>query len=171
MNTGETRIEYLADHPTYVEKVARLKYAHWRQTSPDRPHKVWVDEIRHSARKGELPLTFIALESGELLGFVTLVEIPEKAGIEKGVWLITLYVREGHRGVGFGARLAQRCLIEARRMGYKAVQLWTESAGLTDYYRRQGWRVVTRDGVSGEDIMMVVLDDVSDSNGARGGGS
>jgi predicted N-acetyltransferase YhbS len=117
-----------------------------------------------------LPLTLIALKSSELLGFVTLVEIPEKAGIEKGVWLITLYVREAHRGVGLGARLAQRCLVEAKRMGYAAIYLWTEFARLTDYYERHGWRLVGRDDVSGDDIMMVELDDVSDSNGARRGG-
>ena len=63
-------IAYLADHPTYVAEVAELKYAQWRHTSPDRPYQVWVAEIEHSARKGELPMTLVALpRAGRSVGW------------------------------------------------------------------------------------------------------
>lgn len=140
-----------------MEEVARLKYVQWRHTSPDRPYGVWVQEIRHSARKGELPLTLITLNSGELLGFVTLVELAEKAGIKNSVWLITLYVKAPYRGAGLGLRLVERCLSEAKALGYLALYLWTESERLIAYYGRSGWRWLGRDDECGQDILMVDL--------------
>ena len=160
------RIAYLADYPDYAEEVAWLKYKHWRHTSPDRPYELWAEEIRHSARKRELPLTFIALKPGELLGFVTLVEIMEKVGIDRGVWLITLYVKAPYRGAGLGLRLVERCLLEARELGYSALHLWTESARLTDYYARSGWRWFGRDDECGQDIMMYEIVHFEDRKGA-----
>jgi len=102
-------------------------------------------------------MTLLALQASELLGFVTLVEFEERAGIENGVWLITLYVKAQHRGAGLGRNLTERCLTEARNTGYSALYLWTESTRLTEYYARGGWRWLGRDDESGEDIMVYEL--------------
>jgi GNAT superfamily N-acetyltransferase len=145
-------IEYLADHPAYAEEVGQLKFTEWLHTSPDRPYEVWIDEIRASAQKDRVPMTLLALRDGEALGFVSLVEIGERAGIEGGVWLITLYVREEHRCHGIGTALIERCIAEGRRMGYPALYLWTETPQLTAYYAQRGWQRVGQDE-EGEDIM------------------
>ena len=152
-------IEYLADHPTYTEEIAQLRRAHWRHTAPERSYEVWVGDVEYSARKDELPMTLVMLRSSDLLGFVTLVEFEEKAGIKNGAWLITLYVKAQHRGAGLGRSLVERCLAEAHSLGYSALHLWTESAHLTEYYARNGWRVLGQDNESGEDIMVYDLDE------------
>ena len=150
-------IEYLADFPAYIEEVAQLKYAQWQHTAPERPYEVWVEEIEHSSRRNGLPMTLVALQEKELLGFVTLVEIREKAGIKNGVWLITLFVKGQHRDAGHGRNLIERCLAEVHSKGYSAIHLWTESTHLTDYYARYGWHLLGQDE-SGEDIMVYDLD-------------
>jgi GNAT superfamily N-acetyltransferase len=155
-------VAYLADHPAYVEEVGHLKYGQWLHTSPDRPYEVWIDEIRHSARKNAFPMTLIALRGAELLGFVTLIELEEKADIEHGLWLITLYVKANYRRKGIGAALIERCIEEAGQMGHPALYLWTESSELTGYYGRRGWCRIGRDAGSGEEIMVYELEGYDD---------
>ena len=150
-------IEYLADHPTLVEEIAQLRRAHWQHTAPERPYEVWVGDVAYSARKGELPMTLVALQDSELLGFVTLVEFDDKAGIKNGAWMITLYVKAQHRGAGLGRSLIERCLAEAQSLGYSALHLWTESTHLTKYYAKSRWRLLGQDDESGEDIMVYDL--------------
>jgi len=103
-------------------------------------------------------MTLVMLQATQLLGFVTLVEFREKAGIKNGVWLITLYVKAQYRGAGLGWYLVERCFAEAQKLGYSAIYLWTESARLTEYYVRGGWRLLGRDDESGEDIMVYELE-------------
>lgn len=147
------RIDYLAHHPAYAEEVAQLKYDQWLHTSPDRPYVVWVEEIVESARIDAFPMTLIVLHDTTLLGFVTLVQIDEKIGIENGAWMITLYVKAAYRSRGIGARLARRCIHEVKQMSFEALYLWSESAKLTQYYERLGWRLISQDE-DGDDIMV-----------------
>ena len=147
------KVDYLANHPSHFEEVAGLKYHQWRHTSPDRAWDVWLAEIRESAQAGAFPMSLLALESDELLGFVTLVQIDEKAGVHNGLWMITLYVKEAFRRQGIGSALIERCISEARRMGLDTLYLWTESRDLTSYYGRRGWQWIGADEVDGDDIM------------------
>ena len=149
MTETETRMDYatayLADHPAYIEEVGYLKYRQWLHTSPDRPYEVWIEEIRQSARKEGFPMTLIALQERELLGFVTLIELEGHAGIEDGLWLITLYVKAEYRCQGIGTALIERYIEEAARFDHPVLYLWTESPVLPGYYERRGWRRVGRD--------------------------
>jgi len=149
-------IEYLADRPATIAEVGDLKYGHWKNTSPDRPYDVWIDEIRYSARRDAFPMTLVAIAGDELLGFVTLVEMDEHAAVADGLWMITLYVKLEHRRQGIGEALMGRCTVEARRLGYGALHLWTDGAELTGYYAHRGWRLIGRDD-EGDDVMVCGL--------------
>jgi N-acetylglutamate synthase-like GNAT family acetyltransferase len=146
-------IGYLAHNLSYIEEIARLKYAQWLHTSPDRPYAVWVKETEESARIGTLPNTLIALDETTLLGFVTLIKIGEKSEVKDGVWMITLYVKTDQRRQGIGAQLIHHCIREVAQMDYHKLYLWTESNELTQYYTHLGWRQIAIDEESGEDIM------------------
>jgi len=152
------RVEYLADFPIYAQDVGHLKYEQWLHSSPDRPYETWIDEIARSARKDAFPMTLVLLQDVALLGFVTLIELDENAGVVNGLWLITLYVKAEYRRQGLGTALIARCIAEALRMGYGALYLWTEFPALTTYYERRGWRRIGQDE-DGHDVM--VYDDES----------
>ena len=62
----------------------------------------------------------LALAEGELAGCVALRPAGEGTGELK-----RLYVRPGFRGEGIGRRLAKQALGEARRLGYRVIQLDT----------------------------------------------
>ena len=145
-------IDYLANHHSYVGEIAKLKYDHWHHTSPDRAYPVWVSDIEDSAKIGDFPSTLLALDKSGLLGFVTMIRIDERAGIQDGVWMITLYVKSEHRRRGIGTRLIDRCIAEARKLGIDTLYLWTEAEELTRYYASRGWQLQGTDQ-DGEDIM------------------
>ncbi len=147
-------IDYLANHPQYVEEVARLKYEHWLYSAPDRPYHVWVSEIEDTARIGEFPLTLVALDDTGLLGFVSMVVFEEWEGIRDGVWMITLYAKKEHRNRGLGTSLMNRCLSEARQMGVNTVYLWTDEKSLTEYYAQRDWKFLHTTPAN-EDIMSI----------------
>lgn len=152
----QVQLAYLADHPCYVQEVGHLKHEQWRHTSPNRLYEVWIDEIRDSARADGFPMTLIALQGTTLVGFVTLIVLDDRAGIQDGLWLITLYVKESRRRQGIGERLIDRCVDEMRRAGYRALYLWTEFPELTRYYACRGWRRIGKDG-DGDEIMIYEL--------------
>lgn len=159
-------LDYLANHREYIEEVAQLKFNHWLHTSPDRPYDIWLSEIEESAATDTVPLTLVTvIDSGDgkhdLAGFVTLINIDEREGIEKGLWMITLFVKEQYRHQGIGTHLIQRCFQECKQLDYTSLHLWTESKALTSYYAKQGWLLINADEDSGEDVMVYEVIDAS----------
>jgi GNAT superfamily N-acetyltransferase len=153
----DIHIGTLANAPALADEVARLKHEQWRHTAPDRPWSVWLGEIQESAQVGAFPCTLVALVQDDLVGFVTLIQIPERARVRGGVWLITLYVKPAYRRRGVGTALIDRCVEIARDMDYDALYLWTESSDLTAYYTRRGWQLIGTDPDDGEDVMRFSL--------------
>ena len=153
-------LDYLANHTDYIEEVTQLKINYWLPTSPDRPYDVWLSEIRESAQTTDKPpVTFVALPTDDtgdhdLAGFVTIIPIDEKYGIEHGLWMITLYVKAQYRNQGIGTHLMQRCITEGKRLAYPALHLWTESKELTSFYNKRGWQVLFKYEESGDDVMI-----------------
>jgi GNAT superfamily N-acetyltransferase len=104
------------------------------------------------------PITLVALhetdtDQRDLAGFVSLVQIERRAGVVNGLWMLTLYTKEAYRRRGIAQHLMQRCIEESRRLGFKALHLWTESRELTFYYAKRGWKLTGKDEESGEDVM------------------
>ena len=153
-------LDHLANHPDYIEEVAQLKFNHWHHTSPDRPWEEWLSEISESARIDSPPVTLVALydtgaNSRDLAGFVSLVQMEDHAGIEDGLWMITLYVKEKYRVLGIGAHLVNRAITEGNQLGFTEIYLWSESRDLTTFYTRRGWEICRHDEESSEDILVM----------------
>lgn len=65
----------------------------------------------------------------------------------------TIYVKESYRRRGIGERLIDRCVDELRRVGYRALYLWTEPPELTRHYASRGWHRIGKDG-DGDEMMI-----------------
>jgi predicted N-acetyltransferase YhbS len=90
-------------------------------------------------RTGRMPadgLAFTAKDKGKLIGTIRLWKI--MAGGAPALLLGPLAVAKSHEGLGIGSKLIRHALIEAQRLGHKAIIL----VGDAPYYERFGF---TRD--------------------------
>jgi N-acetylglutamate synthase-like GNAT family acetyltransferase len=111
-----------------------------------------------------IPVTLIAVRSGELFGCVSLVnytysssERLPKVVNEAPVWLTNLFVLEAQRQQGVGAELIEAAKAYALSVGL--TELWLSATDYTDYYQKRGWEIVRRTRLGGRpvNVMRIVL--------------
>jgi GNAT superfamily N-acetyltransferase len=84
---------------------------------------------------------WIAEIDGKSVGHIFLVRHPNEADTAK---LRLLYVDSSARGRGLGDALVKECVRFAREVGYKRIELWTQSILIDAHriYERAGFRLV-----------------------------
>ena len=84
---------------------------------------------------------WIAERDGEVVGCVFVVKNAQREGVAQ---LRMLYVEPSARGLGIGRRLVRECTEFARRAGYKAIVLWTNSVLVSArrIYEAEGYQLV-----------------------------
>jgi len=151
-----SRVEYLADHLDLLKSVERLTRDQWKHTAVERTDEEWLEQLRVTATRGEIPCTLVALHDEALVGFVTLVRFEERSRIRNGVWMVTLYVKQPFRDQGVGQMLIERCIEEAAVLGESTAYLWAENQGLSRYYRQRGWHWAGMDETGGDVLMFPI---------------
>jgi len=134
------KIEYLADHPEFMETVATWRY------------KEFIEGIRlgisyeqvlaavKNCKISEFPICLAAIEDGVCAGTVSIVHNDLRYR-DYTPWLASLYVDPAYRNRKIGERLIERVKDIAREMGYGELYLRTEHA--SGYYRKLGgWAFV-----------------------------
>jgi DNA-binding MarR family transcriptional regulator/GNAT superfamily N-acetyltransferase len=111
----------------------------WDETYEALIARIVADFIDHFDPKRER--CWIAEREDEVVGSVFLIRHPERHGVAK---LRLLYVELTARGFGIGRRLVSECTHFARRAGYKAITLWTNSVltSARKIYEAEGYRLV-----------------------------
>jgi len=116
INRGETdrfageqrlRIESIVDHPDLIETIAKWHWDTWGHVDPGGSLASWTESLRQRTNRGRIPTTFVALDRGELLGSVTLVEHDMETRCDLSPWLAGLYVASAYRGQGVGTALTR----------------------------------------------------------------
>lgn len=92
--------------------------------------------IEHSLADNQLPITFVAIEEGTLLGTVGIWRGDLLSRQELFPWLSALVVNPNYRNRGIGKKLQEHVLEYCKINGYKEIFLYTN---LIDYYEKNGW--------------------------------
>lgn len=140
-------IEQLAKHKEYTDTVINWIWNEWGDKNN---YSFFESIVKHSFSTDNLPITFVAILDGEIVGTVGLWRSDLVSRQDLFPWLSALYVKESYRGRKIGEKL-QRFLIEyCKKQGYKELFLYTD---LDNYYEKTGWQRI-EDGVeySGESI-------------------
>lgn len=91
--------------------------------------------------------TLVAVEEGEVIGFVHLGPSPDPDADESTGHIFSVHVEPSLTGSGVGGRLVEEAVRSLLRDGYGSVTLWAvgENQRAQRFYSRHGWRA---DGVS-----------------------
>lgn len=153
------QIENLADHPEYVETVARWQWDEWG-TDPDDSLAARVADLRDQTDPDRIPTTYLALDGGAALGSASLVEDDMSTHRELSPWLASVYVAPAARGRGVASALVWRVVAQAAAMGVARLYLYTPDAqGL---YAKLGWRVIATEHFEGHLVTIMTIDPVAE---------
>ena len=133
----DIRIVHLCDAPAAAPTLARWFVEEWAPWyGPDGPGDAAADLAACRSRDA-MPLCLVALRGDEVLGTAGLK--PDSLGGEHapGPWIAALLVGRAHRGHGVGTALVATIEAEARRLGFPALYISTDTGEAM--LSRRGW--------------------------------
>jgi GNAT superfamily N-acetyltransferase len=146
----------IADHMHLVPTIAKWHWDEWGDADPDGSLHSWKQGLAQHANQDRIPTTYVALQEGQPLGSVTLVEHDMSIHLDLTPWLAGVYVTPEHRGRGVGTALVSHAMREAAKMGVCRLYLYTESA--RDFYRKLGWEEIDTDFYEGKPVSIMAID-------------
>lgn len=126
----------LAQYPQHQTQVTDWL---WQAFDSHNRREFFASIVQSSLRMEGLPLTFIALDEGELVGTVGFWLCDLISRQDLSPWLAALYVDERHRDKGLGQMLQQHVLDYSRRAGFSQLHLYSTFRG---YYEKMGWQYI-----------------------------
>lgn len=135
-------IDYLCNHPEYINTVANWIYSEFVVKSKG---IISFDEVVEYWKKTQLksfPITLIALIDSECVGTVSIFENDLKTQTSLTPWLASLYINPFFRGRGIAKELIGKVQQIVKELGFKELYLRTEYT--SEYYRMLGWKFVYR---------------------------
>ncbi len=137
-DSGGISIEPLGNRREVIPLLARWHHGQWASINPGETLRSRTARLENHAGNVELPLTWVALEEGRLLGSASLVPSDMETRPELEPWLASVFVDPGARGRGVGSLLVKFVMGEARGRGFRQLYLFTPDR--QRFYQRLGWR-------------------------------
>lgn len=126
----------LYQRPGLIEPVARLIYEEfWCEVEGGYSVADLIAHLRSATDPDRIPLSLIAVEDGQLLGTINLIENDDAKRSPLRPWLAAMVVSQGRRGEGIGSALVRALLAEAGRLGLPRLYFGTDGPG---FYARLG---------------------------------
>jgi GNAT superfamily N-acetyltransferase len=158
MTPPNIAIDSLANCPEFVGELARLCWKEWQEVYEQRKQTLdhSLKNYRERMNTDRLPLTLVAVHSGELVGMVSLKFHDMDTRPDLDPWLGGLLVLPEWRNRGVGTMLMLRATEQARRLNVPRLYLWTHSA--EKLYHKLGWQVVERTNYFGKEAVVMKID-------------
>jgi N-acetylglutamate synthase-like GNAT family acetyltransferase len=131
------KLEYLADHPEFLPKLAQWLHDEWGHLRPGSTLEGRLARLQSYSNRGGVPLTIVAHENGELMGSASLVRNDMETRPELTPWLAGVFVAPRHRRQGVGAELVRRVMAEAAAQRVSILYLYTVHS--ETFYANLGW--------------------------------
>ena len=128
----EIRIMRLEDEPQKKEQAARWFHEKWGV-----PLEAYLQSMEESlAQSGPVPAWYLALEGGQILGGLGVIEndFHERKGLAPNICAV--YVEERARRRGIAGALLEYACADMKARGISRLYLLTDH---TSFYERYGW--------------------------------
>lgn len=150
------KIDLLKNHPEQIPTLAKI----WREGIGQQ----WMPEysqaeceaLYHEELKQDFPLTFIALDSGAAVGSCTLL-IKESFRPNQGPWIGDLIVSKSFQNQGIGKKLLDKAVLEAKKLGFAKIYLFTFDSNIPKYYEKFGWKIIGTDTYNAKPVVVMEL--------------
>lgn len=158
-------IEYLADNHFCAPLLSCELYHQWQDILKyEGMSEVSLhEELMQRAQKESLPLALVVFVNGKLAGSASLIpDDMDHGGMVPGgasfltPWLADVLVFPEYRHLGIGNALVRRVELEACRLGYKSIYLYTVE--LVDMYLAMGWVIREKTIYAGRDVSVMEKD-------------
>jgi N-acetylglutamate synthase-like GNAT family acetyltransferase len=136
----ELRIEYLADHPEHLPRLAVWHHEYFSVYNPVASLEGRIRKLESRSRKGAIPTTVVALLADKLVGSASLIEHDMESRQDLSPWISTVYVHPDYRRRGIGTRLVKHLEGVAERLGFERLYLFTPD--MRPFYETFGWSVL-----------------------------
>lgn len=149
------KFEMLADRIDAVPILSRWYYDEWGHLRSENSLQRTRARVRRYLNRDRIPFILLATRDTEVVAAAQL-KLREMAEIfpDRKYWLGGVYVAAGHRGRGYGSRIAERVAAMAPTYGVRTLYLQTEAldGGL---YARLGWTPCARATNRGLDVLVM----------------
>ena len=118
-------IDFLEKHPGFIPQLAAWCHEEWKDFYGAKTVEDVATFFAANTSRDCIPITYVALEGGQLCGTVTLdVEDLDLRGYEDfSPWLVCLYVEKVERGRGLARWLIEHAIVEAARLELSSLYL------------------------------------------------
>ena len=149
------KIDYLAEHLEFIPVLAKWHQEQWSHLNPSRSIADRIKELEQSASKNQVPITFVAISGGVLLGSASLVEHDMDSREDLSPWLASVYVAPPNREQGVGSSLVKYVVDEAQNLNIETLYLFTPDQ--QQFYARLGWSTLEHIEYRGEKETIMCL--------------
>ena len=150
------KIELLADHPQHVETLACWHCEEDGRVDDRQWLDFWRRQLKSECGRERIPVAFVAVEGGEAVGGISLVENNMSSHRDLSPWVAGTFVHSSRRGEGIGTALVEHALARARELDVDRIYLYTERARAL--YERLGFRHLWDEVYEGEPVAVIAAD-------------
>ncbi|MBW2622179.1 MAG: GNAT family N-acetyltransferase [Deltaproteobacteria bacterium] len=150
------RIKRLSRELSIISIMAEWHYHQWgRRNKVAGSINQLITGFWAQADSKQIPMTFVALAEGELLGFASLITHDIDAREDLSPCLANVYVTPSHRKTGIGSALVNRAVEQAGKLDVKKLYLFTPDK--ESLYLSLGWTTEERIILRGEEVAAMAI--------------
>jgi GNAT superfamily N-acetyltransferase len=109
-------IRPLADHPEFIPTLAQWHHTEWAYLRDGDTIEARISRLRSMCGRQEPPITFVALENGELLASAMLLLNDMDTRPELSPWLAGVFTAPGYRGRGIATQLSRHVVCHGEKL-------------------------------------------------------
>ena len=148
-------IGFLKDHQDQIPAIASWFHREWGWFYPELTVRDIEDRFRARTNMTALPLALVALDTGMVVGTVSLKEQDMETRPRYSPWLASLYVCAPYRPRGIGRILVSAGIAHARKLDLEQLYLYTLNRRHVPFYAAHGWSMIEHTVYRKTDVYIV----------------